>query len=132
MTMTEERREHIDKMTDLWIRKHEITRMMVEIDEQIMTVMHSVGCEDEDIAEDLGLKVNQVVRWRREHELKSNRVNRFEKRNKKRRKDYDEGYTDAELSEMWGIKRASVMLWRQKYELPPNRPSKKRRIKDAY
>lgn len=82
--------------------------------------LYKEGMSDRKIAEALGLKEFQVLRWRQERDMPSNySIHRMDE--KRARELYEEGKSDREIAQTIGVAAQTVCTWRRKEKLPPTR-----------
>ena len=82
--------------------------------------LYKEGMSDRKIADALGLKESQVLRWRQERNMPSNySLHRLDE--KRARELYEEGKSDREIAQTIGVAAQTVCTWRRKEKLPPTR-----------
>lgn len=82
--------------------------------------LYKEGMSDRKIADALGLKEFQVLRWRQERNMPSNySLHRLDE--KRAREMYDEGKTDRQIAKILGVAAQTICSWRRKEKLPSKR-----------
>ena len=85
-------------------------------DEDRLMELYKEGLSDRNVAETLGLKEFQVLRWRQERDLPSNySLHRLDKN--RARELYEEGKSDREIAEILGVAPNTICQWRKKEKL---------------
>ena len=89
-------------------------------DEDRLMELYKEGLSDRNVAETLGLKEFQVLRWRQERDLPSNySLHRLDKN--RARELYEEGKSDREIAEILGVAPNTICQWRKKEKLKATR-----------
>ena len=89
-------------------------------DEDRLMELYREGLSDRNVAETLGLKEFQVLRWRQERDLPSNySLHRMDKN--RARELYEEGKSDREIAEILGVAPNTICQWRKKEKLKAKR-----------
>ena len=89
-------------------------------DEDRLMALYKEGLSDRNVAETLGLKEFQVLRWRQERDLPSNySLHRLDKN--RARELYEEGKSDREIAEILGVVPNTICQWRKKEKLKAKR-----------
>ena len=89
-------------------------------DEDRLMELYKEGLSDRNVAETLGLKEFQVLRWRQERDLPSNySLHRLDKN--RARELYEEGKSDREIAEILGVAPNTICQWRKKEKLKAKR-----------
>ena len=89
-------------------------------DEDRLMALYKEGLSDRNVAETLGLKEFQVLRWRQERDLPSNySLHRLDKN--RARELYEEGKSDREIAEILGVAPNTICQWRKKEKLKAKR-----------
>ena len=89
-------------------------------DEDRLMELYKEGLSDRNVAETLGLKEFQVLRWRQERDLPSNySLHRLDKN--RARELYEEGKSDREIAEILGVVPNTICQWRKKEKLKAKR-----------
>lgn len=85
-------------------------------DEEKLMELYEDGLSDKKVAEALGLKEFQVLRWRQERNLPSKFNLRHLDKNRVREL-YEEGKTDSEIARILGVASQTICNWRSKEKL---------------
>ena len=85
-------------------------------DEEKLMELYEDGLSDKKVAEALGLKEFQVLRWRQERNLPSKFNLRHLDKNRVREL-YEEGKTDREIARTLGVAAQTIANWRSKEKL---------------
>ncbi len=89
-------------------------------DEDRLMELYKEGLSDRNVAETLGLKEFQVLRWRQERDLPSNySLHRLDKN--RARELYEEGKSDREIAEILGVAPNTICHWRKTEKLKAKR-----------
>lgn len=84
-------------------------------DEEKLMELYEDGLSDRKIAESLGLKEFQVLRWRQERQLPSKALHRMDE--ERAREMYYAGKSDREIAKKLGVAAQTVCNWRSKEKL---------------
>ena len=89
-------------------------------DEDRLMALYKEGLSDRNVAETLGLKEFQVLRWRQERDLPSNySLHRLDKN--RARELYEEGKSDREIAGILGVAPNTICNWRKTEKLKAKR-----------